>query len=322
MQGRNHRRPLPLGFRRRTMPCASGCSCPSPVPPSGWLPPSLGVPGVAAGVQGRLSPGIAALPQVFLCKVCLWCKQEQAHVPEEPLQRARVCSKRGLCTWRGSQVGESGTINCTRARGRNPLCSRSPGGSGLTPGPARTRAIPTSLGVLSPAAIFWDRGAWAPAGTAHRCAMVPNGSPWPWPPRQAAPSLGPVHGAQRASAAAGGRGEGAARRAGWPRRRHCGFLQSTAKGVPAARRAQLRGETPRGSLPAPSHSPGLAQTPLGRIIYLFAPRSRGSGDRGNATPPEMPQSCPERCGERRAQHSSPHRFPVCTGRCRLDRWFL
>lgn len=92
-----------LPLLQSTVPCTSGCSCGSPVLPSCWLRPSPGVPGVAVGVQRRLSPRIATLPQAFPCKVCLWCKQEQAHVPEEPLQRARVCSKRGLCTWRGSR---------------------------------------------------------------------------------------------------------------------------------------------------------------------------------------------------------------------------
>lgn len=54
-------------------PRAGRCCCPT-APLS-----AAASPAVREG-----SARVAALPQVFLCKVCLRCKQEQAHVPKEP----------------------------------------------------------------------------------------------------------------------------------------------------------------------------------------------------------------------------------------------
>lgn len=199
----------------------------------------------------RICPGVAALPQVFLCKVCLWCKQEQAHVPEEPLQRARVCSKRGLCTWRGSWAGDSGTIYCSHAQGLNPLCPCSPGVSLLTPGPAQSWAVSVST-LPFPKTAAWSRlghppAAWA--GAACHGAAVLSALPRLLSERHLC--LGSFTVPKGLQPMRGQRGR--SRTAGW----HGGFSHSPTREVPAAHGARLWGETPHGSLPAPSHPPRL-----------------------------------------------------------------
>lgn len=225
------------------------------------------------------------------------------------MQRARVCSKRGLCTWRGSQVGEPGTIYCRHAWGLNPLCSRSPGIGVLTPGPARSWAVPTSLGVLSPAALFWDCGAGLAA------------QPW-------SGAVRPVHGPSASSAFPWSRswrpkGFGGC---GWERRecRMAGRLAPT----PARRfLAELALGRDAPWLPPCPVPPAGARPDPTWAIYPRSTRIPWAGGPRESHPPsgtrpEMPQSRSERCGERRAQLTSPRRFPVCTGRCRLDRSFL
>lgn len=261
----------------------------------------------------RVCPGVAALPQVFLCKVCLWCKQEQAHVPEEPLQRARVCSKRGLCTWRGSWVGDSGTIYCSHAWGLNPLCSCSPGISLLTPGPAQSWAVSVSTLPFSRTAAWSGLGhppaAWP--GAACHGAVVPSALPRLLSKRHRC--LGPFTAPKGLQPTRGQRGRCCT--AGW----RGGFSHSPTGALPAAHGARLWGETPRGSLPAPSHPPRLGHTTRPRST-----RIPGAAGRPPllGTQPEIPQRGCEMCGERRAQQSSLRPFPVCTGRCRLDRSFL
>lgn len=205
------------------------------------------------------------LPQVFLCKVCLWCKQEQAHVPEEPLQRARVCSKRGLCTWRGSWVGESGSIYCSYARGINPLCSCSPGVGILTPALAPSQAIPTSPAVLNPAALFGNM-VWAllptmaRAGAAHCGVVVPSGSPQPQPLGKQHIPLGTFMASADASELLAGlkpRQCGRGVSSGWS---HPGTVLLTEPGQGGAEGMESPApgrDAPWLHIPAPSHFPGL-----------------------------------------------------------------
>lgn len=251
--------------------------------PSPWLHLSPGVLGVAVGVQRRLGRGLAVPPQVFLCKVCLWCKQEQAHVPEEPLQRACVCSKRGLCTWRGSRIGELGTIYCSHAWGLNRLCSHSPSVSVLTPALAPSRDIPISPGMALFGMAVW---AWLPTlGTGGSCPPRCRGlkqfalaaAPW-----QVAPSLGPVPGTQRASADAGGRAVSAASTLARQ------FLTEPAPG-PDTPQLPPCSIPPAGTRPYPARVHNISQK---------QPRSHGLGTAGNRP---LSGTGSGRSGERRVQ---------------------
>lgn len=79
--------PTHPGTHPPSPPACHWVLCLSPIPLRLPLCPALGCPGGSGGA-GRALPRVAALPQVFLCKVCLWCKQEQAHVPEEPFAKS------------------------------------------------------------------------------------------------------------------------------------------------------------------------------------------------------------------------------------------
>lgn len=201
VRARIHRRPLPMDSHPSCLarsPAPLGAPARPQCPPC-WPHPCRGCPR-RPGVLSRLSPGITGLPQVFLCKVCLGCKQERAHVPEEPLQRARVCSERGLCTWRGSGQGSRETPAAPWL-GLSPLLSHCPGvptqGShipavtlGLLPHPWACSALQLSGTVVW--ALLPTRGCRVPMVVARRAQLWdrhPMAPSLPIPPARAHPGL-------------------------------------------------------------------------------------------------------------------------------------
>lgn len=181
---------------------------------------------------------------------------------------------------------ELGTIYCSHAWGLNPLCSHSPGVSVLTPALALSRDIPSSPGMALSEVAAW---AWRPTHSTGRryppWCRGPKQFALAAAPQQVAPSLGPVHGTQRASADAGGRAVSAA--------------SALARQVLTEPSSRARLPTAPSLLcpthPDPTRVHNIPQNP---------PISHGPGDRGK--PPVLGDPAgdapnrSERSGERRA----------------------